>query len=62
MISERRLRDWRSMALKNTSDYKIYSTTCSGLIETCKEYRKQIPLMTQELLDLHLLNKENKKL
>ncbi len=60
MISERRLRKWRMGALKDYN-YPIHDAFASDLCKTCKSFQLQILLMTQELLDLHLINKEKTK-
>ena len=58
MISERRLRDWRKEALQAKQGEYAEDAAVILFEDNCKK----ILLMTQELLDLHLLNKENKKL
>jgi hypothetical protein len=54
MISERTLRQWRKEALvtKDTPDWD------EGNANWMREMSRRILLLTQELMDLHLMRKE----
>ena len=58
MISERMLRKWRREALSK----KRYSDSINGIVSIEHEYlievQHRVLLLTQELLDQHLMKKE----
>jgi hypothetical protein len=55
MISERTLKNWRKDALK-TERILEWDAASPKLV---KELSSRILLLTQELMDLHLIRKEN---
>jgi hypothetical protein len=60
MISERTLKQWRKDALKIKREIPpIFPSTVDGDISsTLKISQQRILLLTQELMDLHLIRKE----
>lgn len=59
MISERTLKQWRKEALEamEADTIGMYEGTAANLAIAYQENLKRILLMTQELLDLHLIKK-----
>jgi hypothetical protein len=58
MISERILKKWRKESLHQLKEIENKSTKIIDKIGFTKDLNKRILLLTQELLDQHLLNKE----
>ena len=62
MISKRTLEKWRREALArkaNETFWSLYGNTAPGLTTTYQESLSKILTLTQELLDQHLLRKED---
>ena len=59
MISERMLRKWRRKALQRKTHFTVHPED-SLLVPGILEMVEQILRLTQELMDIHLLKKEQK--